>query len=263
MVRSPTTQAEEVAACLPFKNDTSNCQYSLFHCGLKPHVAQYRPYGCLCYVKLIVPVGKVNKEDEQAVRCIHLCRARDQIGYYCLDPKSGRIYCSPHVRFVEDEFPGLTLTSHGNEKVIPSFSDEYDPDARLTKHPVDGEKWDPVLPWKVVDGKEVPYSGDGDLDGAPDGDSSSDEEPPPSAKPYSGPPKGKRVADRLRDGPKPDYRELDAAATEATPSPAIVYHRDHVPTAPFIILLGSGVRRKGDIPSYAARLWRHYGRVSG
>ena len=54
-----------------------------------------------------------NKEQSQAVRAIRLCRAQDQPGYCCLDPVSGRIYVSPHVRFVEDEAPGLTTVSPG------------------------------------------------------------------------------------------------------------------------------------------------------
>ena len=49
----------------------------------------------------------------------------------------------------------ITLTKNGNERVIPSFVDDYDPNALRTKHLVEGEKWEPVLSWKIVNGQDV------------------------------------------------------------------------------------------------------------
>ena len=201
-------QAEEVAACIPFKNDPDNCQYRLFHKGTRPHIAKFRPPGCLCYMKLLTPLGKVVKETEQAVRCIHLCRCRDQPGYHCLDPATGRVHVACHVRFVEDEFPGLTLTKNGSEQVVPSFADDYDPKARRTKHPTVGdESWhplEPLPPWEVVPGG--PHSTADDQVSPSEGESDAsvddeDGEAPTPSKSY-GPSPGERVSERTRGSAK-------------------------------------------------------------
>jgi hypothetical protein len=228
-------QAEEVAACIPFKDDPDNCQYSLFHGGVKPHVAKYRPPGCLCYVKIIK--NNPNKEQEQAVRAIHLCRARDQPGYCCLDPESGRIYVTPHVRFVEDEFPGITMSAGGSERVVPSFADDYDPNATR----VDSDAPDNWYPIQPIPGAEH--------------DVASPEQGAPAPRPLTAaerraaaaPPPGERVADRR---PKRGVA-TGASSTEHRGDGATLFTSDLEPQEPFIVVIGSGVRRAGDIASYS------------
>ena len=236
-------QAEEVAACIPFKDDPDNCQYSLFHGGEKPHVAKYRPPGCLCYVKIIKP--NPNKEQEQAVRAIHLCRARDQPGYCCLDPETGRIYVSPHVRFVESEFPGLTTTVNGSERVVPSFADDYDPDAtRVDSDVPDG--WYPIQPIPGVDIDVTPP----ELDAPAPRPLTAEQRRAATA-----PPPGERVADRR---PKRGVATgADVVPPRGPRAPgrgeggAALFAPDLEPQVPFIVVIGSGIRRAGDIASYA------------
>ena len=68
---------------------------------------------------------------EQSITCIHLRRSQTQPGWVCLDPRTGRKYSTVHVDFVEDCLPGITLDADDNEQVVPPFSRDYDPNARL------------------------------------------------------------------------------------------------------------------------------------
>ena len=72
----------------------------------KPAPALYlRVPGCLAYYKVLKPA---NKMAMRARRAVHLGRAEDQPAYLLLDIESRSIVTTPHVRFVEDVFPGLS-----------------------------------------------------------------------------------------------------------------------------------------------------------
>eukprot|EP00965_Chrysotila_dentata_P069489 2295398-Pleurochrysis_carterae.AAC.1 len=56
----------------------------------------------------------------QSAPCIYFGKARDQPGHMCFDPMAKRIYISPHARFIETEFPGLTTVTkdHTHEPTL-------------------------------------------------------------------------------------------------------------------------------------------------
>eukprot|EP00965_Chrysotila_dentata_P130552 4316322-Pleurochrysis_carterae.AAC.1 len=61
-----------------------------------------------------------NKLSPQSTPCIYLGRARNQPGHMCYYPISKRIYVSPHARFTETEFPGLSQASPPASKLHAS-----------------------------------------------------------------------------------------------------------------------------------------------
>ena len=152
---------------------------------------------------------------------------------------------SPHVRFVESEFPGLTTTVNGSERVVPSFADDYDPDAtRVDSDVPDG--WYPIQPIPGVDIDVTPP----ELDA-------------PASRPLTAeqrraataPPPGERVADRR---PKRGVATgADVVPPRGPRAPgrgeggAALFAPDLEPQVPFIVVIGSGIRRAGDIASYA------------
>ena len=116
---------EMVRAVLPHTKNNKTSSYKLWY-NKTPHCSWIRPFGCLCYAKLLTPRGKM---DDTSCRCIHLGRSRTQPGYLCYEVETGRVFVNPHVRFVEDCFPGLTKVK-GTTKIVPDFADDFDPDAR-------------------------------------------------------------------------------------------------------------------------------------
>lgn len=55
--------------------------------------------------------------------CVFIVFSSTQSAYYCLDPKTHKIYTSRHVQFVEHEFPYSDLASSPNfvEKLIEEW----------------------------------------------------------------------------------------------------------------------------------------------
>eukprot|EP00965_Chrysotila_dentata_P084777 2798305-Pleurochrysis_carterae.AAC.1 len=47
----------------------------------------------------------------QSAPCMYLGKARNQPGHTCSDPVAKQIYISPHARFIETEFLGLTAAT--------------------------------------------------------------------------------------------------------------------------------------------------------
>ena len=75
-----------------------------------PHV--HRVVGCLAYYRDVKPASKAHM---RARRAIHLGRAENQPGYLLMDLETGKSVVTPHVRFVENVFPGLTKKPSGGE----------------------------------------------------------------------------------------------------------------------------------------------------
>ena len=48
-----------------------------------------------------------------------------------LDASNGRIYTTPHVRFVPEEFPGISVGTGGRKYVQPSFAPKQDSNGKL------------------------------------------------------------------------------------------------------------------------------------
>ena len=84
---------------------------SPYHClfGSPPNYLKLRCFGCLCYPWL-KPYTK-HKLDPKSTPCIFIGYSKTQSAYHCLNPTTGRIYTSRHVRFIETEFPYPSLTS--------------------------------------------------------------------------------------------------------------------------------------------------------
>mmetsp|Transcript_29939 Transcript_29939/g.95415 ORF Transcript_29939/g.95415 Transcript_29939/m.95415 type:complete len:329 (-) Transcript_29939:1153-2139(-) len=103
----------EIDSYIPFVDSPTETPYSRFH-GEPPSVTHVRAFGCLAYPLLFHPTTKMA---ERATRAICLGRAPDQSAYvvYCLS--DGRIFATPHVRFIETEYPGVGAAR--GESAIP------------------------------------------------------------------------------------------------------------------------------------------------
>ena len=119
----------DTAARLPIPGSPDETPYSRWWpSGKKPRFAAVvRTWGCICYPKIFHPESKVH---DQSVRCMNLGRAGDQPGWRCLDPRTGIVYTCPHVDFVEDCYPGITIGRNGREQIVPPNATDFDPAAR-------------------------------------------------------------------------------------------------------------------------------------
>ena len=73
-----------------------------------PNYQKLRTFGCLCFPWLR-PYAP-NKLENRSLPCVFIGYSLTQSAYLCLEPLSGRIYTSRHVRFNETQFPYLSLT---------------------------------------------------------------------------------------------------------------------------------------------------------
>ena len=73
-----------------------------------PNYLKLRTFGCLCYPWLR-PYAP-NKLENRSLPCVFIGYSLTQSAYLCLEPVSGRVYVSRHVRFNETEFPSHSLT---------------------------------------------------------------------------------------------------------------------------------------------------------
>lgn len=90
-----------------------------------PNYQKLRTFGCLCFPSLR-PYAP-NKLEDRSIPCIFVGYSLSQSAYQCLEPVSGRMYISRHVRFNETQYPFATMTkpkpaSHP-ESPIPTYSD--------------------------------------------------------------------------------------------------------------------------------------------
>ena len=68
-----------------------------------PDYNRLHAFGCLCFPWLR-PYTK-HKLQNRSSPCIFLGYSLSQYAFYCLEPISGRIYTSRHVKFIENQFP--------------------------------------------------------------------------------------------------------------------------------------------------------------
>ena len=71
--------------------------------GYSPCYSDLRVFGCACYPHLGAYV--TNKLLPRSIECVFLGYSARHKGYRCLDPDTGRVYISRHVRFDETSFP--------------------------------------------------------------------------------------------------------------------------------------------------------------
>jgi hypothetical protein len=74
-----------------------------------PDYNRLHAFGCLCFPWLR-PYTK-HKLQNRSSPCIFLGYSLSQYAFYCLEPISGRIYTSRHVKFIENQFPYSNLAS--------------------------------------------------------------------------------------------------------------------------------------------------------
>jgi histone deacetylase 1/2 len=74
--------------------------------GSSPSLDFLRVFGCSCY-PLLSPFGR-SKLDYKSVRCVFIGYSANHKGYCCLEPHSGRLFISRHVKFNELHFPFKT-----------------------------------------------------------------------------------------------------------------------------------------------------------
>ncbi|CAA7058393.1 unnamed protein product [Microthlaspi erraticum] len=71
--------------------------------GSNPNYSKLRVYGCLCFPWL--RPYTTNKLEDRSTPCVFIGYSQTQSAYLCLQPATGRIYVSRHVRFDESVFP--------------------------------------------------------------------------------------------------------------------------------------------------------------
>ena len=77
--------------------------------NISPDYHKLKCFGCLCF-PWIKPYAN-HKLAPKSVMCVFVGYSADQHAYLCLDPTTGRIYTSRHVKFVESEFPFSSLAT--------------------------------------------------------------------------------------------------------------------------------------------------------
>lgn len=92
-----------------------------------PNYEKLRIFGCLCFPWL--RPYNANKLENKSSPCVFLGYSLTQSAYLCLQPSSGRIYVSRHVKFDETVFPFHSL--HKIESNLPDTS------SSASKSPVD------------------------------------------------------------------------------------------------------------------------------
>lgn len=75
-----------------------------------------RTFGCSCLP--LLPPTYFHKLQPKSIHCVFLGYASNYKGYWCLDPKLGRVYISRHVSFLEDMFPYVGLLNHNQANLI-------------------------------------------------------------------------------------------------------------------------------------------------
>ena len=71
--------------------------------GSQPNYTKLKVYGCLCFPWLRPYTN--HKLQDRSTPCVFLGYSTTQSAYLCLQPTTGRIYVSRHVRFDETSFP--------------------------------------------------------------------------------------------------------------------------------------------------------------
>jgi len=74
---------------------------------INPDYHKLKCFGCLCFPWIKAYAN--HKLAPKSAMCIFVGYSADQHAYLCLDPTTGRIYTSRHVKFVESEFSYSSL----------------------------------------------------------------------------------------------------------------------------------------------------------
>ncbi|KAG7582826.1 Integrase catalytic core [Arabidopsis suecica] len=85
--------------------------------GETPNYTKLRVFGCLCFPWL--RPYTFNKLEDRSTPCVFLGYSQTQSAYLCLQPSSGRIYVSRHVKFDETRFPFQRPSSHPTPSLTP------------------------------------------------------------------------------------------------------------------------------------------------
>ena len=177
-----------------------------------------RVWGCL----------GASKAHPQGIPCLHLRRSDTQPGWRMLSA-DGRIYTTPHVDFVEDCTPGITLNKRKEEQIVPPFARDYDPDAPFAPGRVSARP--PADPTIGSGGPGQPTARGGN--GAAGPSSSAGGGQDGVIDPIS-----QRLSRPARDEASAKGKYIDAFSA-GTPAEA--------PVGPYVIYLCSGPRRDGDL----------------
>lgn len=123
--------------------------------GRQPHITHVRAFGCLAYpfLNLNVPETKMSG---RATRGIYLGRAPEQSAYVVYDLSSNRVSVTPHVRFVETEFPGVGPLRDEPRRLGPE--DIFTSDATTPPHTL-GPDWAASQP-QLEEEREPPLRSD-------------------------------------------------------------------------------------------------------
>ena len=245
-----------------------------------PHV--HRVVGCLAYYRVVKPASKAHM---RARRAIHLGRAENQPGYLLMDLETGMSVVTPHVRFVENVFPGLTKQPSGGEpsqEDMDRLFDDLDDPARADTVPA-LEDWGLDGPSAVSGSHDTPSSVDSGPDPIDPVEPTPDDQSDASSIDGTGdlPAFVDENSDEISGHPDPASRPGDGAAAEGPissrlqgrprrPVDRFAYgvSQEHVcqpcdPAAPIIdvpesggyyMYIGAGPARDGDVASHLRAL---------
>lgn len=85
----------------------------------EPNYQKLKIFGCLCFPWL--RPYRSHKLETRSTQCVFLGYSLTQSAYLCFEPLSKRLYVSRHVRFVESNFPFLSLM---NSQLSPHTSNQ-------------------------------------------------------------------------------------------------------------------------------------------
>ena len=98
--------------------------------GETPNYSKLRVFGCLCFPWLRPYTA--HKLEDRSTPCVFIGYSQTQSAYLCLQPSSGRIYVSRHVKFDETTFPFQRSSSSPHINLTPSPSNPSPPSSILT-----------------------------------------------------------------------------------------------------------------------------------
>jgi len=100
--------------------------------NISPDYHKLKCFGCLCF-PWIKPYAN-HKLAPKSAMCVFVGYSADQDAYLCLDPTTGRIYTSRHVKFVESEFSFSSLATQ-TQALAPDSTLAFPNQNKFTQHP--------------------------------------------------------------------------------------------------------------------------------
>lgn len=116
--------------------------------GEAPNYTKLRVFGCLCFPWL--RPYTTHKLEDRSTPCVFIGYSQTQSAYLCLQPHSGRVYVSRHVKFDEIVFPFQTSSSSISPPVNPTTPTSSFSTPTVTTIPLPTPPQNPTSPPPLV-----------------------------------------------------------------------------------------------------------------